>query len=125
MSNISQFNVIFAELLKYQTVNDFWRLNNLAPRKEKWVGQVWRLADMSVGSFRACPRLRGIACVTDGVVLLVKGEGMNEIFNGHLDNWIIDVNDEVNISNQALQSKAQSCSIARDALINELIGDLM
>ena len=53
-------------------------------------------------------RLRGIASFIyyfDGVVLLVKGEGMNEIFNDCLDNWIIDVNDEVNISNQALQSK--------------------
>lgn len=84
MSNTLQQPV--SELLKYKDINSFWRVNNLPARREKYTGQYWRLADMSVGHVNALPGLRGKACATDGVLLIVQNE-QGQFFDCHLDSW--------------------------------------
>lgn len=77
------------EILRYRDVNDFWRMHNIPSRRVKYTGQYWRLADGSLGWVHGIEGLNGIACVTDGVVLIVR-TSQGKLFDCHLDNWVVE-----------------------------------
>lgn len=87
------------EILRYRDVNDFWRVHNIPSRRVRYVGQYWRLADGSLGWVCGIEGLNGIACVTDGVVLIVRDVN-GRLFDCHLDSWVRD------------KSKSMSASVA-------------
>lgn len=116
-------------LSEYRDIQDFYARERITPRRERYAGmaQPWRLADTSVGSFRACPELRGIACATDGMILLVKTED-GRIVDGHLANWIEDA-DESNkrsarISSSGADQKKEFSRVL-DARISAVLADLL
>lgn len=77
------------EILRYRDVNDFWRVHNIPSRRVRYVGQYWRLADGSLGWVCGIEGLNGIACVTDGVILIVRDVN-GRLFDCHLDSWVVE-----------------------------------
>jgi hypothetical protein len=81
-------------LTLYPTIAQFWRAYGVPPRKGDW-----RLHEAQVGQFHALPMMRGVACATDGVLLIVKTQ--NGYCMGHLDNWVKDKEERVVPNNNA------------------------
>lgn len=117
-------------LTKYSTLAHFCMHHNLSFQRARYEGlggtspsvDTWRLTPATIGHFRACPNLRGVACATNGVDLYVEREG-GVVVKGHLDNWIEDEKIENKISGR-INSRSASSEDARNRNANRNNGVL-
>ena len=75
-------------ILRYKDIWDFYRQHSFIPRRTKFSGQHWRLADQTIGWPNGLPGLMGVAVATDGVILLVRRYD-ESIVECHLKDWVV------------------------------------
>lgn len=113
------------QLLQYANVQDFWKQHGVPSRREKWVGQQWRMADMSSGYVRGLSGLSGVACVTDGVLLVVR-DSNGRLFDCHLDSWVADDSADQAKRGRFANSEKGKKSKVKPAIISiEALADLL